>query len=153
MEFPAFECIRIRQKWNISAAREQWGLFLLGSFWYLSRFNFDYRVLCTLLLIRNCHGTPRLSLLKKLMMNWHHGLTTSTLLVIVAPERLPKPLLGSSDTSHYACSFFLLTMSKRLFTIIGVLQKVLKALLGEGLRLRSWHFPPLLLNFRVKKNE
>lgn len=42
-------------------------------------------------------------------------------------------------------------MSKRLFTIIGVLQKVLQALLGEGLRLRSWHSPPLLLNIRVKK--
>ena len=26
MEFPAFEWIRITRKWNISAAREQWGL-------------------------------------------------------------------------------------------------------------------------------
>ena len=26
MEFPAFEWIRISRKWNISAAREQWGL-------------------------------------------------------------------------------------------------------------------------------
>lgn len=68
--------------------------------WYLSRFYLGYRVLCTLLLIRNCHGTLRLSLLKKLMINWHLGLTTSTLLIIVAPERLPNRLLGSSVLTH-----------------------------------------------------
>lgn len=75
--------------------------------WYFSRFYFGYRVLCTLLVIRNCHGTLELSWLEKLMMNWHLGLTTSTLLVIVAPERLPSHLLGLSDASDYACSLFI----------------------------------------------
>ena len=34
-------------------------------------------------------------------------MTTSTLLVIVAPERLPSHLLGLSDASDYACSLFI----------------------------------------------